>query len=202
MKKVSIFFVMLVVVVMIGMSFINFVEGEKECCMVSVVESNIVWNGYKVIGFYIGNIQLKFGELEFDGDMLIGGSFVIDMIFMMNIDLEGEWNEKLMGYFKFDDFFSVDKFLIVLFNIIQVVFCGKLGEYKIVGDLIIKDIIKEIKFQANLEDMGDKVKVVVEVVVDCFEFNVCYGLGSFFDNLGDKMIYDEFDLQVNFVVNK
>lgn len=50
--------------------------------------------------------------------------------------------------------------------------------------------------------MGDKVKVVVEIVVDCFEYNVCYGFGSFFDNLGDKIIYDEFDLQVNLVVNK
>jgi hypothetical protein len=31
---------------------------------------------------------------------------------------------------------------------------------------------------------------------------VRYGSGSFFDNLGDKTIYDEFDLEVNLVANK
>ena len=196
MKKASIFSVMLAAVAMIGMSFTNPVEGEKERRTVSVAESNIVWNGYKVTGSHTGNIQLKSGELEFDGDMLTGGSFVIDMTSMTNTDLEGEWNEKLMGHLKSDDFFSVDKFPTASFNITQVLSRGKPGEYKI------KDITKEIKFQANLEDMGDKAKAVAEVVVDRSEFNVRYGSGSFFDNLGDKTIYDEFDLQVNLVVNK
>ncbi|MCI4647823.1 MAG: YceI family protein [Phaeodactylibacter sp.] len=184
------------------MSFTNPVEGEKERRTVSVAESNIVWNGYKVTGSHTGNIQLKSGELEFDGDMLTGGSFVIDMTSMTNNDLEGEWKEKLMGHLKSDDFFSVDKFPTASFNITQVVSRGKPGEYKIVGDLTIKGITKEIKFQANVEDMGDKAKAVAEVVVDRSEFNVRYGSGSFFDNLGDKTIYDEFDLQVNLVVNK
>ncbi len=202
MKKASIFSVMLAAVAMIGMSFTNPVEGEKERRTVNVAESNIVWNGYKVTGSHTGNIQLKSGELEFDGDMLTGGSFVIDMTSMTNTDLEGEWNEKLMGHLKSDDFFSVDKFPTASFNITQVVSRGKPGEYKIVGDLTIKGITKEIKFQANVEDMGDKAKAVAEVVVDRSEFNVRYGSGSFFDNLGDKTIYDEFDLQVNLVVNK
>ena len=73
MKKVSIFSVMLAAVAMIGMSFTNPVEGEKERRKVSVAESNIVWNGYKVTGSHTGNIQLKSGELEFDGDQLTGG---------------------------------------------------------------------------------------------------------------------------------
>lgn len=202
MKKASIFSVMLAAVAMIGMSFTNPVEGEKERRTVSVAESNIVWNGYKVTGSHTGNIQLKSGELEFDGDQLTGGNFVIDMTSMTNNDLEGEWKEKLMGHLKSDDFFSVDKFPTASFNITQVVSRGKPGEYKIVGDLTIKGITKEIKFQANVEDMGDKAKAVAEVVVDRSEFNVRYGSGSFFENLGDKTIYDEFDLQVNLVVNK
>lgn len=202
MKKASIFSVMLAAVAMIGMSFTNPVEGEKERRKVSVAESNIVWNGYKVTGSHTGNIQLKSGELEFDGDQLTGGNFVIDMTSIENTDLEGEWNEKLVGHLKSDDFFGVEKHPTASFEITQVVSRGKPGEYKIVGDLTIKGITKEIKFQADVEDMGDKAKAVAEVVVDRSEFNVRYGSGSFFDNLGDKTIYDEFDLQVNLVVAK
>lgn len=202
MKKVSIFSVLLAAVAMIGMSFTNPVEGEKERRKVSIAESNIVWNGYKVTGSHTGTIQLKSGELEFDGDQLTGGNFVIDMTSIEDTDLEGEWNQKLVGHLKSDDFFGVEKHPTARFDITQVVSRGKPGEYKIVGDLTIKGITKEIKFQADLEDMGDKAKAVAEVVVDRSEFNVRYGSGSFFDNLGDKTIYDEFDLQVNLVVAK
>ena len=38
------------------------------------------------------------------------------------------------------------------------------------------------------------------IVVDRTKYNVRYGSGSFFDNLGDKTIYDEFKLKVNLLV--
>jgi hypothetical protein len=33
--------------------------------------------------------------------------------------------------------------------------------------------------------------------IDRTKYNVRYGSGSFFDNLGDKTIYDEFNLAIN-----
>ena len=33
--------------------------------------------------------------------------------------------------------------------------------------------------------------------VDRTKYSIRYGSGSFFDDLGDKTIYDEFDLKVN-----
>ena len=39
-----------------------------------------------------------------------------------------------------------------------------------------------------------------DITLDRSEFDVRYGSGSFFDNLGDKTIYDEFDLNVKLVV--
>ncbi len=202
MKKATIFSTLLAAVALVGMSFTNPANGGKERRTVSVAESNIVWNGYKVTGSHTGNIKLKSGELEFEGDELTGGRFVIDMTSITNTDLEGEWNEKLVGHLKSEDFFGVENHPTATFEITDVVSRGKPGEYKIVGDLTIKEITKEIKFKAEVEDMGDKAKAVAEVVVDRSEFNVRYGSGSFFDNLGDKTIYDEFDLQVNLVVNK
>jgi hypothetical protein len=40
------------------------------------------------------------------------------------------------------------------------------------------------------------------IVIDRSKYNVRYGSGSFFDNLGDKTIYDEFKLKVNLFVGK
>ncbi|MDG1189476.1 MAG: YceI family protein, partial [Flavobacteriales bacterium] len=35
------------------------------------------------------------------------------------------------------------------------------------------------------------------IKIDRTDFNINYGSGSFFDNLGDKMIYDEFEIKVS-----
>ena len=39
------------------------------------------------------------------------------------------------------------------------------------------------------------------IVVDRTKYNIRYGSGSFFDNLGDKTIYDDFNLKVNLPLN-
>ncbi len=200
MKKSALFQVLVAAVGLIGMSFANPSQGERERRSVNLEESNIVWNGYKVTGSHTGNIQLKSGALEFDGDRLTGGSFVIDMSTITCNDLEGKYNKKLVGHLKSKDFFGVEKHPTATFKITQVVSRGTPGDYKIVGDLTIKDITKEIKFKAKLKEEMGKTKAIAEVKVDRSEFNVRYGSGSFFDNLGDKTIYDEFDLQVNLVV--
>jgi hypothetical protein len=40
---------------------------------------------------------------------------------------------------------------------------------------------------------------VAEIVVDRAVFDVRYGSGSFFDNLGDDLISDEMEITVNLV---
>ena len=42
-------------------------------------------------------------------------------------------------------------------------------------------------------------KATANVKIDRSKYDVRYGSGSFFDNLGDKTIYDEFDLVVDLV---
>ncbi|MCB0583841.1 MAG: YceI family protein [Phaeodactylibacter sp.] len=199
MKKVSVFSTLLAALALVGMSFTFPFNSNVEPREVSIEESTITWNAYKVTGSHNGNIQLKSGKLDFDGDKLVGGSFEIDMASITCNDLEGEWNQKLVGHLKSDDFFGVEKHPTAGFVITQVVSRGTPGDYKIVGDLTIKGITKEIKFYAKVtEENGQKV-ATADIKVDRSDFNVRYGSGSFFDNLGDKTIYDEFDLQVKLV---
>lgn len=169
---------------------------------VDVNSSSVVWTGYKVTGKHTGTVKIKNGTLSWDNGQLTGGSFDIDMTSITDTDLEGEWAAKLVGHLKSEDFFGVDKYPTSKFVITKVIPQDTKGNYKILGNLTIKETTKEVKFFANASESDGKISASGKITVDRSDFNVRYGSGSFFDGLGDKTIYDEFDLQVSLVAKK
>lgn len=169
---------------------------------VDISASNIIWKGYKVTGEHTGTVKLKAGNLQFAGSTLSGGSFEVDINSITCADLEGEWAAKLVGHLKSDDFFGAAKYPVARFVITRVIPQDTKGNYKIVGNLTIKETTKEIKFFVNLTEKNGMVTATGQIKIDRSEFDVRYGSGSFFDNLGDKTIYDEFDLNISLVAKK
>ncbi len=164
-------------------------------------KSTVVWTGYKVTGSHTGTIGVKEGGLEYTDDALTGGSFIIDMASLVCTDLAGTGMEgKLEGHLKSADFFGVETYPTAKFEITKVISRGQKGDYKIKGNLTIKETTKEIRFKTSIiEEDGAKV-ATTKVTIDRSDFDIRYGSGSFFDNLGDKTIYDEFDLEIKLVV--
>ncbi|WP_372751433.1 YceI family protein [Labilibaculum sp.] len=163
-------------------------------------KSKIEWLGKKVTGEHSGTIFMKQGNLTFDADQLLGGSFVVDMTTIVNTDIEDEtYRAKLEGHLKSDDFFGVDKFQESKFKITS---AEKLadGKFKVIGNLTIKGITEIAELMVNVHKHGKMLHVNGKMIIDRTKYNVRYGSGSFFDNLGDKTIYDEFqlDLDLNF----
>jgi len=152
-------------------------------------ESKVVWKGYKVTGSHEGTIALKSGFLTFDDDKLTGGEFVIDMTTIQNTDLEGNSKGKLEGHLKSDDFFGVVTFTTAILTFKEVKSTGK-NSYAVTGDLTIKGKTNPITFVISIYGS----KATASVKIDRTKFDVRYGSTSFFDNLKDKAIYDEFDL--------
>lgn len=188
---------LLAIVAFVWMSFSN---GDRASYGVDVQNSKIEWTGYKVTGKHTGTVNLVRGTLTFDGENLTGGNFEIDMNSITCTDLEGEWASKLVGHLKSDDFFGVANYPTTKFNITRVVPMGKPGDYKILGDMTIKSTTKPIKFFATITKNADNKNVATaKVTIDRSEYDVKYGSGSFFDGLGDKTIYDEFDLNITLV---
>lgn len=76
---------------------------------VDVAGSKIEWTGAKVSGKHNGTINLSEGTVYLKDNQLSGGSFVVDMNSIVDLDItDPEYNGKLVGHLKSDDFFAVD----------------------------------------------------------------------------------------------
>ncbi len=166
------------------------VNGEKR--EVSTEKSTVTWKAYKVTGSHTGTVALQSGALVFDNGQLTGGEFTVDMTSLTSTDLEGEWKDKLVGHLKSEDFFSVEKHNTSTLVFTQVKASGK-NSYEVTGNLTIKGITKPVTFALSV--YGSKATATMKV--DRAQYDIRYGSGSFFDNLGDKTIYDEFDMVVD-----
>lgn len=169
---------------------------------VNTASSVVVWTGYKVTGQHTGTVKIKNGAMQFTNGQLSGGAFEMDMNTLNNTDLEGEWAAKLVGHLKSDDFLGVNTYPVASFVITRAIPQDTKGNYKIIGNLTIKGITREAKFFANVLESNGAVTAAGKMTVDRSEYNMRYGSGSFFDGLGDKTIYDEFDLQITLVASK
>jgi polyisoprenoid-binding protein YceI len=169
---------------------------------VDTTASNIVWTAYKVTGQHTGNVKLKNGSLTLTDGKLTGGSFEVDMNSITCTDLQGGMADKVVGHIKSADFFGVATFPTSKFVITKAIPVDTKGNYRLVGNMTIKSTTKEVKFNASVTEANGVVTANGKLIIDRSEYDVRYGSGSFFDGLGDKTIYDEFDLQVSLSAKK
>jgi polyisoprenoid-binding protein YceI len=164
--------------------------------------SNIVWTGKKVTGQHNGTISFNKGNVLVDKGILTGGSFEANMKSITNKDIEdAETKGKLLGHLNSDDFFGTEKHPTSTLTITSAKKTGA-ESYDITGNLVIKGISKPVTFPATVKVAGNKVTAVGTVKVNRTAYDIKYGSGSFFSDLGDKAIYDEFDMEFNIVAAK
>jgi polyisoprenoid-binding protein YceI len=163
---------------------------------IDVNASTVNWTGKKVTGQHTGTVKIKSGELKMEDGNLSGGSFVIDMTSIACTDLPADSGAKLVGHLSSDDFFGIANYPTANLTITNVKKDAKAGNFVVTADLTIKGITKAIEFVADVKDHAAKATISIERT----QYGIKYGSGSFFDGLGDKMIYDNFDLSVNLVM--
>lgn len=159
---------------------------------VDAAKSKISWVGKKVTGLHTGVVNLKEGALVFKGKKLKGGTFTVDMTTIADTDLKaGEGKEKLEGHLKSGDFFGTDKFPTSTL-VFKTIANKRKNIYTVTADLTIKDKTNPITFDIIIK--GNTAST--NLIIDRTKYDIKYGSGSFFDNLGDKTISDNFDLNV------
>ena len=161
---------------------------------VDAAKSTINWVGKKVTGSHEGTINIKDGALVFKGNKLAGGSFTVDMTSINTTDLEGKSKSSLDGHLKSDDFFGTENHPTANLVIKKIADKGN-GVYGVNADLTIKGKTNTIGFEITVA--GNT--ATADLKVDRTKYDIKYGSGSFFEGLGDKAIYDEFELKVKLV---
>lgn len=175
----------------VGLLIVSFTSLKVEKKVVDTSKSTIEWLGAKVTGKHNGTIKLKSGFLNFQDKKLVGGEFVVDMTTIICTDLQGEYKGKLEKHLSSDDFFGVATFPEANFKTTKVAAISP-NKYKLTGDLTIKGKTLEHSFTLDFE----KNQATGTIVIDRSKYDIRYGSGSFFDNLGDKTIHDNFELKV------
>ncbi len=161
---------------------------------IDISKSTVKWVGKKVTGSHEGNISIKEGHIHFDDNAFTGGNIVIDMSTIECTDLDGDSKQNIENHLSSDDFFGVKKYPTATLEVISAekVKYSK-NKYRVKGILEIKSIKNDVEFEVVIDNSLAK----VELVIDRTKYDIKYGSGSFFDNLGDKMIYDDFNLSVS-----
>lgn len=168
---------------------------------VDAAKSTLNWKAEKITGFHEGTIAVKSGTLKIEKDKITSGSFSINMTAIADLDLtDAEYNKKLIGHLSSPDFFDVAKFPEALFTITKPVDVTK-SVTEVHGTLMIKGISKPLTFKTVIKKDGNSyIFNANSIVVDRTSYDIKYGSGSFFSDLGDKVIYDQFTIKLKLVV--
>lgn len=156
---------------------------------VDLQKSTFAWTGKKVTGEHTGFISLKSARLDASEEKITSGEFVMSIDSITVTDLKGEWAEKFLGHMKSADFFEVEKYPTA-----KLVITGDNGK-EIMGKLTIKGKTNEIKIP--YKKIGNKYSGIM--TFDRTKFDMVYGSGNFFKNLGDKVISDTVTIHFNVV---
>ena len=165
---------------------------------VDTAKSTFKWGGKKVTGAHWGYVKFTDGTLAIEKGVLQGGSFNVDMNTIDCQDTPGEWGQKLVGHLKGEDFFGTEKFPKSTLVIKSATAKGS-NLYDVKADLTIKGVTNEVSFPATVTLVGNTATTVASFSIDRTKYGIKYGSGSFFDNLGDKAIDNNFTVDVNLV---
>ena len=155
-------------------------------------QSNIDWVGKKVTGAHNGTIAVKEGELILNDGKLTGGKFIIDTTSIKILDVtDPATNAQFAGHLASDDFFSIEKYPEASLEITSI------SGNHVEGNLTIKGITHPVGFDTVVNVNGDTLTATGKLVIDRTKYEMKFRSGNFFKDLGDTLIYNDFELNVS-----
>lgn len=169
---------------------------KDETYLVDTQRSVIDWSAKKVGGGHTGTIKIEEGSLIHNGKDLVGGSFLINMTSITSD------NETVTKNLKSDNFFVASKYPTSKFEITKVAAAGK-DRVNLTGNLTIKGITLPITFPATVKmQKGIIVAVANGIRIDRTKYDIKFRSKTFFLDIGDRAVDDEFELNINLVAKK
>ena len=159
--------------------------------------SKLTWAAKKATGDHNGEVKVSNGNFAIENNTLKGGSFDIDLNTITDADLTDQAsNDKLVSTLKSETFFNTEKFPKANFVISSATKTTG-NQYDVKGKLTIKGITNDVSFPATVTVSGKKLAATAKITIDRTKYDIKFRSKNFFENLGDKVIYDDFDLNVS-----
>ena len=164
-------------------------------------KSSAKWTGSKTLvkDYYdVGTIDIKSGTAIFAKGVLTGGSVVFDMNSIATTSTgkgsDADATSSQAKHMKSDDFFDAAKYPEAKFVITSA--AKESGNaYLLNGDLTIKDKTNPVSFPAEVTESNGIATIEGSVTLDRTLWDIKYGSDKFFQDLGDKVINDDFTLE-------
>jgi polyisoprenoid-binding protein YceI len=155
-------------------------------------KSNIDWVGRKITGSHNGTIAVKEGELILNDGKLTGGKIIVDVASIKILDInDAKMNAQFAGHLASDDFFSAEKYPEATLEITSV------SGSHVEGNLTIKGITHPAGFDAAINVNGNQLTATGKLVIDRTKYEMKFRSGNFFKDLGETLIYNDFELNVS-----
>ena len=175
---------------------------EKGSYDIISTKSELKWIGKELsTDTHTGTLVLKNGKIDVNANGVIHGEVEIDMTTITVTDMQGKWGKKLEGHLKSPDFFDVGKYSSAFITFQSDENPIKNNQINLTGELTIKDITHPISFTAELLQKNPTLKAKASMSFDRSEYDVRFRSGKFFENLGDKLILDDIEVDVLLVTN-
>lgn len=164
--------------------------------------STLEWIGRNVTNRHFGRIAIQSGEVVIHGGRPTGGTIVMDMNNLSDIDLQDPgWNHMLIRHLKSDDFFAVEKFPTASFRLNGWETGEPISPEALsgiaTGTLTIRDVTREIRFPTIIvPQAGGGIKAHAAFDINRTLWNVCYGSGKLFERLGMHLVHDIISLEL------
>src|SRR6056297_3922070 len=82
-------------------------------------DSEVHWRGVKPTGEHVGTVSISDGQVKVAGGEVTSGSITIDLNSIVNEDLQGDMNARLVGHLKSEDFFYTEEYPTAEFDIVS-----------------------------------------------------------------------------------
>ena len=164
---------------------------------VDTIHSKVSFIGYGVGKNHPGYFSLLSGTARMADGKLTGGSFVININSLVLDQKEEMFQTKLLGHLLSPDFFEASKYPAAKFEVTSLesympnekdtsVVAG--ANYKVSGNLTLKDITKNITFPAKIETGENSFSALANFTIDRTLWGIKYG--------NDKSLKDKFISEV------
>lgn len=177
-----------------SVSFATVNSNEKAELKVDTKASKVYWTGKKVTGEHTGYVMIEAGSVVVKDGKIHNAEVKMDMSTIESTDMQGEWKDKLDGHLKSEDFFSVEKHPVATFKVKSVSTSGVVK-----GDLTIKGITHEVEFPVETKMVDGTLTANGTATLDRTKWDIRFRSGKFFTDLGDNLIYDDFEIKFDLV---